>query len=154
MCEKRGSDFLVPSLLIDLILCFYMRARTFSVPPSLLPLSWGFPGDTALHDVARFGHVQAATMLLEAGTNPHLRNAEGYTAAQLADQYEKTALAEVCRAFESRHAANASNGSNRRKGGGAGGCATFEDKWVAATDFVSTSGADRAAILAKPACSA
>jgi len=118
------------------------------------------PGDTALHDVARFGHVQAATMLLEAGTNPHVRNAEGYTPAQLADQYEKTALAEVCRAFESRHNKNNSfsgNGNNSRRGsssGGASGCATFEDKWVAATDFVGTSGADRAAVLAKPACSA
>lgn len=110
--------------------------------------------------MARFGHLHAATLLLEAGTDPLRTNVDGLTAAQVADQYEKPSLAQVCRAFERRGSKasgrpTSSDRSGRSSGsGGGGGCATFEDKWVAATVFVSSSAAERAAVLAKPACSA
>ncbi|KAG8262783.1 hypothetical protein J6590_046201 [Homalodisca vitripennis] len=41
-------------------------------------------GESALHAAAMFGHLSIVKLLLHAGANPGLRNADGVTPAQLA----------------------------------------------------------------------
>jgi len=45
-------------------------------------------GDTALHDAARFGHVACVNLLLP-GTDLSIRNKEGKTALEVAEQYQQ-----------------------------------------------------------------
>ena len=40
------------------------------------PCAQDYNGDTALHDVARFGHLKAAALLLNAGADPAVTNAQ------------------------------------------------------------------------------
>jgi ankyrin repeat protein len=47
-----------------------------------------YNGDTALHDAARFGHVSCVNLLL-AGTDLTLRNKEGKTPLEVAEQYQQ-----------------------------------------------------------------
>lgn len=46
-------------------------------------------GDTALHDAARFGHMEVVTALLKAGANRDIVNKKGETAAATAAAYNK-----------------------------------------------------------------
>eukprot|EP01111_Echinosteliopsis_oligospora_P019004 TRINITY_DN898_c0_g1_i1.p1 TRINITY_DN898_c0_g1~~TRINITY_DN898_c0_g1_i1.p1 ORF type:complete len:459 (+),score=145.02 TRINITY_DN898_c0_g1_i1:86-1378(+) len=49
-------------------------------------------GDTALHDACKFGHVPVVKALLAARANTTIKNKEGKTALQLAQEHEKTAV--------------------------------------------------------------
>jgi len=49
-------------------------------------------GDTPLHDAARFGHEDVVKFLLAAGADPSIKNKNQLTAADVAKEYEKTAL--------------------------------------------------------------
>jgi hypothetical protein len=125
-------------------------------------------------------------MLLDAGANTALRNKDGFTAAQLADQYEKNefktlllkhrqqpqaasrSAARSAVAAAPRQQQTNSRNTNTNKnakaaaspGAGAGGlssgCASFEEKWAAATVFEGPSASPtpehRAVVLAMPPC--
>jgi len=74
-----------------------------------------YNGDTALHDVARFGHVEMAKMILKKGADLSIKNNEGKTPLDLATQYEKTELVKL---FQNAVPTSTSS---------------FEDKWKLAT---------------------
>ena len=76
--------------------------------------SWGFPAllarvlrmdptavnilegrGTPLHEAAREGHARTVKMLLEAGTDPSIRDAEGRTSLDLARAYQRENVIEV-----------------------------------------------------------
>jgi len=48
-----------------------------------------YNGDTPLHDAARFGHLNVVKVLLEGRANNTVRNNEGKTVLEVAQQYEK-----------------------------------------------------------------
>lgn len=56
-----------------------------------------YNGDTALHDAARFGHVAIIEKLLAAGADKSLKNVHGFTAANVATEYEKEAASALCK---------------------------------------------------------
>jgi len=47
-----------------------------------------YNGDTALHDAARFGHVGCVNILAH-GTDLNIRNKDGKTATEVAEQYQQ-----------------------------------------------------------------
>lgn len=55
-------------------------------------------GDTALHDAARFGHLELSQRLIAGGTDLGLRNAAGMTPLELAIEYGKEEVAAAIRA--------------------------------------------------------
>ena len=83
----------------------------------------------------------------------------GLTAAQLAAQYEKAELAAICAAAAAAHASPAAGvggggggGRGRGNGGSQPACASFAEKWEAATVFKPGMNEARARALALPAC--
>jgi len=103
-----------------------------------------YNGDTALHDVARFGHEDMARILLDAGSSTSLKNKQGLTPAELADEYDKPQVASLCRAAAAAAAASGPAGR------ATGGCASFEEKWRAATVFINPMA--REVVLGLPPC--
>ena len=60
-------------------------------------------GDTALHDAARFGHVEVCKLLLATpGIETGIKNGKGLTALALAEDYGKPEVAALLRAKGSR----------------------------------------------------
>ena len=60
-------------------------------------------GDTALHDAARFGHVEVVKLLLATpGIQVGIKNNKGLTALALAEDYGKPEVAAMLRAKGSR----------------------------------------------------
>jgi len=51
-------------------------------------------GDSGLHAAALFGHVPVVKQLISAGADPTLRNQDGATPLQLAQQARQTAVVE------------------------------------------------------------
>jgi len=51
-------------------------------------------GDSGLHAAALFGHVPVVKQLISAGANPTLRNEDGATPLQLAQEARQTAVVE------------------------------------------------------------
>jgi ankyrin repeat protein len=51
-------------------------------------------GESALHAAALFGHVAIVKQLMSAGADPRLRNQEGATPLQLAQEAKQTAVVE------------------------------------------------------------
>ena len=50
-------------------------------------------GDTAIHDAARFGHKGVVEILLDAGADTTIENGDGMTVGELAEDYDKPAIA-------------------------------------------------------------
>jgi len=62
-------------------------------------------GDTALHDAARFGHVDVVQILLEAGADPSIKNNQGKDPLTLAELANKEDVIKILRpATQSRRA--------------------------------------------------
>jgi ankyrin repeat protein len=53
-----------------------------------------FNGDTAMHDAARFGHVNVVEALLNAGGNPAIKNKKGESVIELALKQDKFDVAQ------------------------------------------------------------
>ena len=86
-----------------------------------------------------------ARILLDAGSSTSLKNKQGLTPAELADEYDKPQVASLCRA-----AAAAAAAASGPAGRATGGCASFEEKWRAATVF--TNPMAREVVLGLPPC--
>jgi len=56
-----------------------------------------YNGDTPLHDACRFGHLEVAEALVQAGANPALKNKEGQDALGVAEEYGKADVAAMLR---------------------------------------------------------
>jgi len=54
-------------------------------------------GDTALHDAARFGHTEVVRLLVSGGTDLSIRNNAGFTALEVATDYNKPAIQQILR---------------------------------------------------------
>jgi ankyrin repeat protein len=52
-------------------------------------------GDTALHDAARFGHIEVIEALMKAGLDKGIQNTDGQTALDLAKMNEKKEAVEL-----------------------------------------------------------
>jgi ankyrin repeat protein len=54
-------------------------------------------GESALHAAALFGHISIVKQLISAGADPRLRNQEGATPLQLAQEAKQIAVVEYLR---------------------------------------------------------
>lgn len=75
------------------VCCFLLH--TAKVPPNAVDCK----GDTALHDAARFGHVDVVQILLRAGVDASIKNIAGLTALEVARQQD---MDDVVRLLEPR----------------------------------------------------
>lgn len=53
-------------------------------------------GDTALHDAARFGHIEVSRALATGGTDTSIRNKEGKTPQQVAAMHGHEEVVKIC----------------------------------------------------------
>jgi ankyrin repeat protein len=67
-----------------------------------------FNGDTAMHDAARFGHVNVVEALLNAGGNPAIKNKKGESVIELALKQDKFDVAQCI--LKSQVSKNVKNG--------------------------------------------
>jgi len=54
-------------------------------------------GDTALHDAARFGHAEVVRLLVAGGADLSIRNNAGFTALEVATDYNKPDIQQIIR---------------------------------------------------------
>ncbi|QDZ18214.1 heme peroxidase [Chloropicon primus] len=54
-----------------------------------------YNGDTPLHDAVRFGNTKVVEIMLSAGANKNIKNADGHDCISLAKEYNKTAVLEL-----------------------------------------------------------
>jgi ankyrin repeat protein len=84
---------LLPALNHSLLVMAFHPSKGFLTADCKIPIDMQDDvGDTALHDAARFGHVDVIKALLAAGASKAVKNKAGETANEAAFRFEKVGL--------------------------------------------------------------